>query len=173
MPRRELLTPTERLQLLAFPEDAGELIRVLTLSKADIAFVRQHRGDHNRFGIAVLMAYLRYPGRTLAKDEKPHVPVLNLIAEQLQIPVAAWELYADRDETRREHLVELLSLLDMKQFSTRHYRASSEWLEPTALQTTRGMVLAQAVVEELRKRLIVLPPVAVIERLCAEAATRA
>ena len=44
MPRRKLLTPTERLQLLAFPEDAGELIRVLTLSKADIAFVRQHRG---------------------------------------------------------------------------------------------------------------------------------
>jgi len=35
------------------------------------------------------------------------------------------------------------------------------------------MVLAQVVVEELRKRLIVLPPVAVIERLCAEAATRA
>jgi hypothetical protein len=41
------------------------------------------------------------------------------------------------------------------------------------LQTTRGIVLAQAVVEELRKRLIVLPPVAVIKRLCAEAATRA
>jgi len=173
MPRRELLTPTERLQLLAFPEDAGELIRVLTLSKADIAFVCQHRGDHNRFGIAVLMAYLRFPGRTLAKDEKPHDSVLNLIAEQLQIPTAAWDLYADRDETRREHLAELLSLLDMKQFSTRHYRASSEWLQPTALQTTRGMVLAQVVVEELRKRLIVLPPVAVIERLCAEAATRA
>jgi TnpA family transposase len=132
MPRRELLTPTERLQLLAFPEDTGELIRVLTLSKLDVAFVRQHRGDHNRFGIAVLMAYLRYPGRILAKDEKPHDPVLNLIAEQLQIPTAAWELYADRDETRREHLAELLSLLDIKQFSTRHYRALSEWLEPTA-----------------------------------------
>ena len=86
--------------MLAFPEDAGELIRVLTLSKADIAFVCQHRGDHNRFGIAVLMAYLRFPGRTLAKDEKPHDSVLNLIAEQLQIPTAAWDLYADRDETR-------------------------------------------------------------------------
>ena len=46
-------------------------------------------------------------------------------------------------------------------------------LDPTALQTTRGVVLAQAVAEELRKRLIVLPPVAVIERLCAEAMTRA
>src|ERR1700692_2072289 len=95
---------------ILFPEDTGELIRVLTLSKLDIAFVRQHRGDHNRFGIAVLMAYLRYPGRILAKDEKPHAPVLDLIAEQLQIPTAAWELYADRDEPRREHLVELLSL---------------------------------------------------------------
>jgi hypothetical protein len=48
MPRRELLTPTERLQLLAFPEDPGELIRVLTLSKVDIAFVRQHRGDSKK-----------------------------------------------------------------------------------------------------------------------------
>ena len=45
------------------------------------------------------MAYLRYPGRILAKDEKPHDPVLNLIAEQLQIPTAAWELYADRERT--------------------------------------------------------------------------
>jgi hypothetical protein len=35
------------------------------------------------------------------------------------------------------------------------------------------MVLARAILEELRKRRIVLPPVAVIERLCAEAATRA
>ena len=173
MPRRELLIPTERLQLLGFPEDNGELIRLLTLTKADLAFVSQHRGDHNRFGIAVLMSYLRYPGRILAKDEKPHEAVLYHVAEQLQIPAAAWALYADRDETRREHLVELFALLGMKPFSTRHYRDLAEWLEPTALQMTRGMILAQAVVEELRKRLVVLPPVAVIERLCAEAATRA
>jgi TnpA family transposase len=123
MPRRELLTPTERLQLLAFPEDNGELIRLLTLTKADLAFVRQHRGDHNRLGIAVLMSYLRHPGRILGKDEKPHEQVLKLVAEQLQIPAAVWEMYADRDETRRKHLMELLSLLGTKPFSTRHYRA--------------------------------------------------
>jgi hypothetical protein len=83
MPRRELLTPTERLQLLSFPEDKGELIRVVTLSEPDIAFVRQHRGDHNRFGIAVLMSYLRYPGRILAKDEKPHdVELLTLLGHE-------------------------------------------------------------------------------------------
>jgi TnpA family transposase len=173
MPRRELLTSIERLQLLAFPEDEGELIRLFTFTKSDLAFVRQHRGDHNRLGIAVLLSYLRHPGRVLAQGEKPYEPVLSLVAEQLQIPASAWDLYAERDETRREHLLELFSLLRMEPFSTRHYRALSEWLEPMALQTTRGIFLAQAVVEELRKRLIILPPVAVIERLCSEAATRA
>ena len=47
MPRREILTSTERMPLLAFPEDEGELIRKYTLTKADLALVRQHRGDHN------------------------------------------------------------------------------------------------------------------------------
>ena len=44
MPRRELLTSSERLELLAFPTDEGELIRLYTLTKTDLAFVRQHRG---------------------------------------------------------------------------------------------------------------------------------
>lgn len=174
MPRRELLTSSERLELLAFPTDEGELIRLYTLTKADLAFARQHRGDHNRLGIAVLMSYLRFPGKVLAGDEKPHGPVLDIVAGQLGIPVVdVWEVYAERDATRRSHLLELLPRLGMEQFGTSHYRSISAWLDPTALQTTRGVVLAQAVVEELRKRLIVLPPVAVIERLCAEAMTRA
>src|SRR5271155_2461939 len=108
MPRRELLTSTERLQLLAFPDDEGELIRLATLTRNDLAFARQHRGDHNRLGIAVLMVYLRYPGRVLAEDERPNGAILNLIARQLDTPVSAWDLYAMRDETRRGHLLELL-----------------------------------------------------------------
>jgi Domain of unknown function (DUF4158) len=85
----------------------------------------------------------------------------------------AWDLYARRDETRREHLLELLSRLGLEQFGTKHYRAISAWLESTALQTTQGIVLAQTTVDELRRRLVVLPSLTVIERLCAEVATRA
>jgi hypothetical protein len=116
MPRRDLLTSSERLQLLAFPEDEGELIRLYTLTKADLAFVRQHRGYHNRLGIAVMMSYLRYPGRVLAGDERPHGPILDIIAGQLGIPVDVWEVYAERDATRRSHLLELLPRLGMEQF---------------------------------------------------------
>ena len=53
MPRRELLTPTERVQLFAFPEDESELIRLATLARSDLTYIRQHRGDHNRLGLAV------------------------------------------------------------------------------------------------------------------------
>src|SRR5271165_3912727 len=165
MPRREILTAAERLQLLAFPEDEGELIRLYTLTKPDLAFVRQHRGNHNRLGIAVQMSYLQYPGRVLGEKEAPYEPILKIVSAQLAIAPAAWELYAARDETRREHLAELLPRMGMEQFAATHYRSLAAWLEPTALQTTRGLVLARAVVEELRNRRIVLPPVAVIERL--------
>jgi TnpA family transposase len=62
MPRREILTSSQRMQLLVFSDDEGELIRRYTLAKADLAFVRQHRGDHNRLGIAIQMCSLRFPG---------------------------------------------------------------------------------------------------------------
>jgi hypothetical protein len=55
-----------------FGNEVQKLIRLATLTKADLAFVRQHRGDHNRLGIAVLMSYLRYPGRVLAEHERSH-----------------------------------------------------------------------------------------------------
>jgi TnpA family transposase len=131
MPRRELLTSSERLQLLAFPDDEGELIRLATLTKPDLAFVRQHRGDHNRLGIAVLMSYLRYPGRVLGEDEGSHGPLLHIVAGQLVIPVEAWELYAERDATRRGHLLELLPRLGMAQLgSCTTDRSRRGWTQP-------------------------------------------
>jgi TnpA family transposase len=96
MPRRELLTPAQRDQLLAFPTNEAELIRLYSLSNADFAFLRAHRGVHNRLGVAVQIAYLRFPGRPIAHDELPHAPLLAMIAVQLRVPVSAWALYATR-----------------------------------------------------------------------------
>ena len=42
MPRRDVLTPIERARLFAFPDDEGELIRLGTLSRKDLRFIR-HR----------------------------------------------------------------------------------------------------------------------------------
>ena len=173
MPRRELLTPTERAQLLALPDDEGELIRLVTLSRVDLTFIRQHRGDHNRLGIAVQMSYLRGPNRVLGPREPPHAPLLGIVAAQLRVPPAAWSMYATRDETRREHLQELLTRLGLRQFARGDYRGLTDWLAPLAMQTTQGVVLARALADELRARHVLLPPVPVIEKLCATALTRA
>jgi hypothetical protein len=61
----------------------------------------------------------------------------------------------------------------LRQFARGDYRGLTEWLTPLAMQTTQGMVLAQALGEELRVRHALLPPIQVIEHLCATALTRA
>ena len=122
MPRRELLTPAQRSELIAFPTDEGELIRRYTFSKTDLAFIRQHRGDQNRLGVAVQMAYLLYPSRVLAQDERPHPPLLGMIAAQLRLSPSIWDLYAARDQTRREHLQELIERLKLSQFDRKSLR---------------------------------------------------
>ena len=173
MPRRELLTPTERVQLFAFPSDEGELIRLATLARGDLTYIRQHRGDHNRLGLAIQMVYLRHPSRVLPPSEAPYPPLLGIVAAQLKVTPAAWSQYAKRDETRREHLQELLERFELRQFDRSYYRELIDWLMPLALQTTQGMVLAHAVANELRARRILLPTVALIEKMCAIALTRA
>jgi Domain of unknown function (DUF4158) len=63
--------------------------------------------------------------------------------------------------------------LNLKQFDRVTHRKMAKWLLAVAMQATQGIVLAQALIEELRRCRIVLPSVSVIGRLCAEVATRA
>lgn len=74
----------------------------------------------------------------LGEKEAPYEPILKLVSAQLAIAPTGWELYAARDETRREHLAELLPRMGMEQFAATHYRSLAAWLEPTALQTTHA-----------------------------------
>jgi Domain of unknown function (DUF4158) len=103
----------------------------------------------------------------LAGDEQTHGPLIDIVAGQLGVPVDVWDVYGGRDATRRSHLLEMLHRLGMEQFGTRQNRSILTWLGSTALLTTRGIILAHAVVDELWRQLIVLPPLPVIERLNA------
>ncbi len=44
MPRRSILSATERESLLAIPTAGDELIRLYTFSEVDLALIRQHCG---------------------------------------------------------------------------------------------------------------------------------
>ncbi len=61
--RRQQLSEAQITALLDPPTDQRELVRHYTLSAADLAAIRRCRGDHNRLGHALMLCYLRYPGR--------------------------------------------------------------------------------------------------------------
>ena len=173
MPRRSILSATERESLAAVPDTKDDLIRHYTFSDTDLSIIRQHRGPANRLGFAVLLCYMRYPGVMLAVDEKPFAPLLRHVATQLKVPVESWAEYGQRAETRREHLLELHSDFGFQTFTIRHYRQSVHSLDDLAWQTDKGPVLVTALVGNLRRQGILLPSMDVIERVCAEAITRA
>jgi hypothetical protein len=96
-----------------------------------------------------------------------------MIGAQLKIAPALWERYAERDQTRRQHQLELVRRLGLTLLSRELIRELVTWLLPIAGQTTQGMVLVRAVIDELRGRKIVIPRISVIERIASQAATRA
>jgi Domain of unknown function (DUF4158) len=173
MPRRELLTSTQRDELLAFPTEEADLLRYYTFNTHDLAVIRRRRGDHNRLGFAVQLCYARFPGRLLAVSEPPYAPILAMAAAQLKVPTGIWSFYAERDQTRREHLLELQEQFGYQAFTVAHYRRFALELAILADQTHQGMRLAQALVESLRKAKIIIPGVPVLERLCAGVIVRA
>jgi len=173
MPRRSILSVAERDSLLALPDAEDELIRHYTFSEPDLSLIRQRRGDANRLGVAVQLCLLRYPGQGLLPDTAVPTSLLHWIGRRLRLDPTCWPQYAEREETRREHLLELRAYLGMKPFSLAHYRQAVHATIELALQTDKGVVLASAILDSLRHRHIILPTLDVIERLCAEAITRA
>ena len=59
------------------------------------------------------MCYLRYPGRVLGSDEAPDAQLLGMVAAQLRVSPDVWDIYAQRDQRRREHLQEILERLGL------------------------------------------------------------
>ena len=174
MPRRSILSATERDNLLTLPDTKDELIRHYSFNESDLALIRQRRGHANRLGFAVQLCYMRYPGLMLGVDDKPFMPLLRIVAAQLKVPVESWNDYGQREQTRREHLLELQSVFGFQPFTTiNHYRSAVHSLKELAWQTGKGIVLAVSLVENLRQKSILLPTLDVIERICAEAITQA
>ena len=173
MPRRARLSIAERASLLMLPQTKDDLIRLYTLSDSDLAVIGQHRGAANRLGFAIQLCYMRFPGVMFGASDEPSHSLLALIASQLKVPQSIWAEYGARENTRREHLRELQTVYGFKPFTVGHYRPAIHRMTELAMQTDKGIVLARAMVEGLRQKAVLLPAMDVIERICAEAITRA
>jgi len=173
MPRQSLLTASERESLLALPDNQEDLIRYYTLNEHDLSVINLHRGRANRLGFAIQLCYMRYPGIILGYSEEPFPPLLNMVAKQLGIKTDHWKDYGQREQTRREHLVELKSIFSFTSFRSSNHHGAVKILDDIARGTDKGMILATTLVKYFRSNKILLPPINTLENICAGSVTRA
>lgn len=138
MPRRKMLTDRQRAALLDLPTDEAAMLCHYTLADDDLEIVHARRRPHNRFGFALQLCVLRYPGRLLAPGEVIPAEVTRFLAAQLGLRSDDLVDYATREETRREHLAALREFYGYKMFTGRGSRDLKVWIENEA-ETARSM----------------------------------
>jgi len=99
--------------------------------------------------------------------------MLAFVCGQLGIGVDAFGQYAQREETRREHLSELQTYLRVRPFGRQDYRATARVALEEATGTDRGEALMSAMIGHLREEGILLPASSVLERIGLSARARA
>src|SRR5437764_12333350 len=127
--RRRQLTEAQITALFDPPTDQRELVRY-TLSAADLAAIRRCRGDHNRLGHALMLCYLRYPGRPLRAGERPPESLIAFVAEQIDVLPQSINSYRSAGRSRRSHAAELQDRLRLRPFGTRPAAELASWLLP-------------------------------------------
>lgn len=170
MPRR-FLSKVERERLSQFPAEVTEAdcIVYFTLTPADKAFVESRRGDANRLGVALLLCSLRYLGYFPADVKHTPGNVIAFVADQLALAPIVLADYADRDETRWEHLPQVMNHLGFRRLETEERDSLIAWLGERALEHDRPSLLLQQACERLYQLRLVRPAVTSMEELVAAA----
>lgn len=96
--------------------------------------IRRSRGDHNRLGQALMLCYLRYPGRPLKADERPPEALLSFVAEQIDVLPASFDTYVVTERNRQRHTAELQDRLGLYPFGARAANELASWLLPHAIE---------------------------------------
>ncbi len=165
MPPRSVLSPQARAALFDPPTDPAAIVRNHTFSPEDMALIRRRRRAANRFGFAVNLGYLRFPGRALGVDETPPADMLAFIAKQIACEPADLGVYAQRGETRREHLGELQAYLDVRSLRRDDKRPLALIAIEQATGSDRGDIIVSAMIEYLRERRVLLPAAVTLEKI--------
>lgn len=173
MARRHLLTREMLAEHYDPSFDEREIARHFTWTRDDLELIASRRGDATRLGYAMLLLYLRWPGRVLEAGEAPPMAILAFVARQLNVSPASWHDYARRDETRRTHLAKLSRRFGHLVFGRADFHALVAFAMPIAQTVTQPSRLAGIVIDEMRRRRLLLRPVTVVEAIVRRARQQA
>lgn len=94
--------------------------------------------------------------------------VLQYFAAQLTVDPEVYLQYAKRDTTRRQHIAKIQKLFRFRQWNREIEQVLTPFLLAFALQVENGMMLATVLLEELRKKRILLPAASTIEQFVSQ-----
>ncbi|MBO0778960.1 MAG: DUF4158 domain-containing protein [Ktedonobacteraceae bacterium] len=150
------LTDEQRQVMMEIPADLSDrdLARYYTLTSEELELANHRRRPANRFGFALQLALLHFPGHPLAEyRNQKQVPrsILTTIASQIDIPISAFEEYGTRLGTLYDHTDEICKECGYRRCGWREYLAAARFLFPHALESDRAVSLIELACEFFRK----------------------
>ncbi len=172
---KEFLTAADWEQLNTYPDDlpSSDLGRFFTLSGRDLELVSQPRGDHNRLGFALQLTSLRYLGFIPEDLLTPPEDIIRLLAHQLDLPPSALCDYGGREQTRSDHLSQVMRYLSFRRATPLDLIELGAWLAERALEHDKEIHLLHTLLDRLRWNSILRPGLSILERLVTSARQRA
>ena len=173
MTRRRLLSASSRETLFGIPSDTASLERFYVLAEDDLDLIRSRRTPENSMGLAVRLALLRHPGKDWFPGEHIPIPVLDWIADQLQISPAVLTTYGNRKATRAQHRNLVLQHLGLRPFTHSDAKPALEMATQAAFGTDDGRVIMERLLQNIREVRVVLPSIDTLERIGISGRARA
>jgi len=136
MPGR-FFSDLERQRLNGFPPEikTEDRLTYFTLTTTDLALIDKRRVEHNRLGFALQLGTLRYLG--FCPDELTTAPssIVTYLAEQLEVSPRVLLIYAQRKQTRTEHLQEITAYLGPERTFCHQRQSSNPFYPGKSLMT--------------------------------------
>ena len=169
------LSEAERNRLSQFPSAIPEsdLIQYFTLTWEDQVQIKRQRRSENRLGFALQLCTLRYLGFCPDDLQQVLTEVVEFLAHQLQIPVESLSRYAQRTQTRTEHLQQIQSYLGVRDPTAKDLRSLARWLLERAMEHDSMSVLFQLAADKLYSEKMVRLGVTTLERMVSTARRQA
>jgi TnpA family transposase len=165
------LSEVERQRLSQLPEviPESDQIQYFTLTEEDQEQIQRQRRSENRLGFALQLCTLRYLGFCPDDLQQAPLDIVAFLAQQLQIPVESLTRYAQRTQTRTEHLQQIQSYLGFREPTAEDFKQLAKWQIERAMEHDSMTLLFQLAAEKLFSQKITRPGVTTLERMVATA----
>lgn len=175
----DFLTAEQKVQYGKFsgePDEPDELqlARYFHLDEADLEFISNRRGDHNRLGFALQLTSVRFLGRFLSDVTDVPINVKHFVATQLSIiDIDVLVEYANRETTIREHTALIRTNYGYREISDCKFQLSRLLYARAWISNERPSLMFDFATIWLIQNKVLLPGVSTLSRWIIEIRKRA